>query len=78
MIFVVQVQSRWSKLNREFKTRKARWENAVQIWQTFHRDINDLTSWINSAEKIIRESKLPSGDLDIDRAKQEQGVCAIL
>jgi hypothetical protein len=69
-----QVQSRWSKLNREYKSRKGRWENAVAVWQRFHKDIKDLTLWINNAEKVIRETKLPTGDLDIDKAKQEQGV----
>ncbi|XP_028414557.1 dystrophin-like isoform X10 [Dendronephthya gigantea] len=68
-----KVQSRWSKLNREYKSRKGRWENAVAVWQRFHKDIKDLTLWINNAEKIIRETKLPTGDLDIDRAKQQQG-----
>ena len=71
---ISQVQSRWSKLNREYKTRKGRWENAVAVWQRFHKDIKDLTLWINTAEKVIRETKLPTGDLDIDKAKQEQGV----
>ena len=69
-----KVQSRWSKLNREYKIRKGRWENAVEVWRHFHTDIRDLTVWINQAEKIIRETKRPNGDLDIDRAKQEQGV----
>lgn len=69
-----KVQSRWSKLSREYKSRKARWENAVAVWQRFHKDIKELTVWINNAEKVIRETKLPTGDLDIDRAKQEQGV----
>ena len=74
LLDITQVQSRWSKLNREYKTRKGRWENAVAVWQRFHKDIKDLTLWINSAEKVIRETKLPTGDLDIDKAKQEQGV----
>lgn len=59
---------------REYKARKGRWENAVAVWQRFHKDIKDLTVWINNAEKTIRETKLPTGDLDIDKAKQEQGV----
>jgi hypothetical protein len=74
IFFVNQVQSRWSKLNREFKSRKGRWENAVIVWQRFHKDIKELTLWINNAEKVIRETKLPNGDLDIDKAKQQQGV----
>ena len=46
----------------------------MAVWQRFHKDIKDLTLWINNAEKIIRETKQPTGDLDIDKAKQEQGV----
>ena len=46
----------------------------MAVWQRFHKDIKDLTLWINNAEKVIRETKLPTGDLDIDKAKQEQGV----
>lgn len=69
-----QVQSRWSKLNREYKSRKSRWENAVAVWQRFHEDVKELTLWINKAEKIIRETKLPTGDLNIDKAKEEQAV----
>ena len=46
----------------------------MAVWQRFHKDIKDLTLWINNAEKVIRETKLPTGDLDIDKAKQGQGV----
>ena len=69
-----KVQSRWSKLNRDYKLRKGRWEHAVGVWQHFHKNIKDLTVWINHTEKIIRETKRPSGDLDIDQAKEKQAV----
>ena len=51
-----------------------RWEKALTVWRSFHCDLKDLTSWLNRVERILADTKMPNGDLNVDAAMSEQRV----
>lgn len=61
-------------LCQDYKTRMVKWEKAMTVWRSFHCDLKDLTSWLNRVERIIADSKMPNGDLNVDAAMSEQRV----
>lgn len=54
--------------------RMVRWEKALTVWRSFHCDLKDLTSWLNRVERILADTKMPNGDLNVDAAMSEQRV----
>ncbi|XP_048577310.1 dystrophin isoform X2 [Nematostella vectensis] len=62
----------WNTVNKDYKTRMVRWEKAQTVWRAFHCDLKDLTSWLNRVERVLADTKMPSGDLNVDAAMAEQ------
>ncbi|XP_054723979.1 dystrophin-like [Uloborus diversus] len=67
-----KLNEEWSKLNAAYEERHKRWLKAHDVWQGFESDLRSMTSWLVSSETILSHSRLPSGDLDYERAKMHQ------
>ena len=68
----------WNNVNRDYKMRQERWEKAMSVWKQFHCDHKDLTSWLTKAETTLQDTRLVSGEIDVDAAKREQKVRAFI
>ncbi|XP_018118490.1 utrophin isoform X1 [Xenopus laevis] len=69
---LTQVNAEWDRINRLYNDRKSRFDRSLEEWRQFHCDLNDLTQWITEAENLLAEAAMPSGNLDLSKAKLHQ------
>lgn len=61
----------WLNLREMFMKRYRRWWWADSIRDNLEYSYNQLTGWMDSVEKLFNSSRLPSGELDVERAKEQ-------
>ena len=64
--------SEWLSLRELFMKRHRRWWRAREVLQQFEAALTDVNSWLDSAEKSLATSRLPSGELNMQLAHQLQ------
>eukprot|EP00079_Xenopus_tropicalis_P025766 XP_012819244.1 PREDICTED: utrophin isoform X4 [Xenopus tropicalis] len=69
---LTQVNAEWDRINRLYSDRKSRFDRSLEEWRQFHCDLNDLTQWVTEAENLLSEATMPSGILDLGKAKLHQ------
>ncbi|XP_069462828.1 utrophin isoform X3 [Ambystoma mexicanum] len=69
---LTQLEAEWDRINRLYNDRKSVSDQAVQEWQKFHCDLNDLTQWVTEAEQLLVDAYAPDGSLDVERARTHQ------
>jgi hypothetical protein len=62
----------WSQVKEEFMKLHRRWWKARELLQQFETALRQIKAWLDSTEQILANSRLQSGELNIEIAKKHQ------
>ncbi|XP_074662188.1 dystrophin-like [Tubulanus polymorphus] len=69
---MVKLRNEWTNLCHEYDNRQSQLTKALEQWQHYHCDMNDMNSWLNEAQNTLSLSRREDGSLCLDIAQNYQ------